>query len=99
MTMKTARFDRSGQASIRRAARCFTFKQPSAAELEHDFLWRTTCRVLERGHPGRLQGDGTGLSQARCEAPTGTALDTHEVRKVKTRRDADNRELTAEPIR
>jgi len=29
-----------------------SFKQPSAAELEHDFLWRTTCRLPERGHIG-----------------------------------------------
>ena len=25
------------------------FKQPSAEELEHDFLWRTDCRLPERG--------------------------------------------------
>jgi len=30
----------------------FSFKQPSANELEHDFLWRTTCRLPERGHIG-----------------------------------------------
>jgi PPK2 family polyphosphate:nucleotide phosphotransferase len=30
----------------------FSFKQPSADELEHDFLWRTTCRLPERGHIG-----------------------------------------------
>jgi PPK2 family polyphosphate:nucleotide phosphotransferase len=30
----------------------FSFKQPSAEELEHDFLWRTTCRLPERGHVG-----------------------------------------------
>jgi PPK2 family polyphosphate:nucleotide phosphotransferase len=29
-----------------------SFKQPSAAELEHDFLWRTTCRLPERGRIG-----------------------------------------------
>jgi PPK2 family polyphosphate:nucleotide phosphotransferase len=29
-----------------------SFKQPSAAELEHDFLWRSTCRLPERGHIG-----------------------------------------------
>jgi polyphosphate kinase 2 (PPK2 family) len=23
----------------------WSFKQPSAEELEHDFLWRTTCRL------------------------------------------------------
>src|SRR3984885_2848216 len=29
-----------------------SFKQPSAAELEHDFLWRTTRRLPERGRIG-----------------------------------------------
>jgi PPK2 family polyphosphate:nucleotide phosphotransferase len=29
-----------------------SFKQPSAAELEHDFLWRTTGRLPERGQIG-----------------------------------------------
>ena len=30
----------------------FSYKQPSAEELEHDFLWRTTCRLPERGRIG-----------------------------------------------
>jgi PPK2 family polyphosphate:nucleotide phosphotransferase len=30
----------------------FSFKQPSAEELEHDFLWRTTKRLPERGRIG-----------------------------------------------
>ena len=30
----------------------WSFKQPSAEELEHDFLWRTTCRLPERGQIG-----------------------------------------------
>ena len=30
----------------------FSFKQPSVEELEHDFLWRTTCRLPERGRIG-----------------------------------------------
>jgi PPK2 family polyphosphate:nucleotide phosphotransferase len=29
-----------------------SFKQPSVEELEHDFLWRTTCRLPERGRIG-----------------------------------------------
>ncbi len=29
-----------------------SFKQPSAEELQHDFLWRTTCRLPERGRIG-----------------------------------------------
>ena len=27
----------------------FSFKKPSSLELDHDFLWRTTCRLPERG--------------------------------------------------
>ncbi|MCI0435352.1 MAG: polyphosphate kinase 2 family protein [Gemmatimonadetes bacterium] len=30
----------------------FSFKQPSAEELDHDFLWRTTVRLPERGRLG-----------------------------------------------
>jgi len=30
----------------------FSFKHPSAAELEHDFLWRTTCDLPGRGKIG-----------------------------------------------
>lgn len=30
----------------------FSFKQPSHHELDHDFLWRTACRLPERGRIG-----------------------------------------------
>ncbi|MHB1679572.1 MAG: ADP-polyphosphate phosphotransferase [bacterium] len=30
----------------------FSFKSPSALELQHDFLWRTTCNLPERGRIG-----------------------------------------------
>ncbi|HZM02132.1 MAG TPA: ADP-polyphosphate phosphotransferase [Candidatus Saccharimonadales bacterium] len=30
----------------------FSFKQPTADELEHDFLWRTSCHLPERGRIG-----------------------------------------------
>ncbi len=30
----------------------FTFKRPSSLELDHDFLWRTSCRLPERGRIG-----------------------------------------------
>ena len=30
----------------------FSFKHPSATELKHDFLWRTTCALPERGRIG-----------------------------------------------
>lgn len=35
-----------------RGCEVFSFKQPSAEELEHDFLWRCTCRLPERGRIG-----------------------------------------------
>ena len=30
----------------------YSFKTPSAEDLQHDFLWRTTCKLPERGHIG-----------------------------------------------
>jgi PPK2 family polyphosphate:nucleotide phosphotransferase len=30
----------------------YSFKAPSAEELDHDFLWRTTCRLPQRGRIG-----------------------------------------------
>ncbi|MBW2456840.1 MAG: polyphosphate kinase 2 family protein, partial [Deltaproteobacteria bacterium] len=27
----------------------YSFKQPSAEELDHDFMWRTSCHLPERG--------------------------------------------------
>ena len=30
----------------------YSFKKPSNEELDHDFLWRTTCRLPERGRIG-----------------------------------------------
>ena len=30
----------------------WSFKRPSSLELDHDFLWRTTCRLPERGRIG-----------------------------------------------
>src|SRR4029077_10036526 len=30
----------------------FSFKHPSPEELKHDFLWRTTCNLPERGQIG-----------------------------------------------
>ena len=30
----------------------YAFKRPSAQELDHDFLWRTACRLPERGRIG-----------------------------------------------
>jgi PPK2 family polyphosphate:nucleotide phosphotransferase len=64
----------------------FSFKQPSADELEHDFLWRTTCRLPQRGHIGifnrsyyeevlvvRVHPEilrGQGLSRELCDEKT-----------------------------
>jgi PPK2 family polyphosphate:nucleotide phosphotransferase len=30
----------------------YSFKKPSEVELQHDFLWRTSCQLPERGHIG-----------------------------------------------
>lgn len=30
----------------------YSFKKPSSEELDHDFLWRTTCKMPERGRIG-----------------------------------------------
>jgi PPK2 family polyphosphate:nucleotide phosphotransferase len=30
----------------------FSFKKPSSLEIDHDFLWRTACRLPERGRIG-----------------------------------------------
>jgi polyphosphate kinase 2 (PPK2 family) len=34
------------------AFQVFSFKQPSTEELDHDYLWRTSCRLPERGRIG-----------------------------------------------
>ena len=50
---KTVRLSMSCRASILRAARYSQpCKHPSAAELQHDFLWRTTLDLPERGRIG-----------------------------------------------
>ena len=49
---RTAPFATSCLESIRQGCQVSSFKQPSAQELEHDFLWRTTCRLPERGRIG-----------------------------------------------
>ena len=38
----------------------FSFKHPSAAELEHDFLWRTNIALPARGQE---RGDGLGVGR------------------------------------
>ena len=37
---------------VTQGCQVFSFKQPSTEELKHDFLWRTTCRLPERGSIG-----------------------------------------------
>ena len=44
----------------------FSFKQPSAGELEHDFLWRATCRLPERGRIGVFNRSCYGGRDKRC---------------------------------
>ncbi len=42
----------SSPASTRRACHVHSFKEPSAEELDHDFLWRAAVRLPERGDIG-----------------------------------------------
>ncbi len=105
---KTARVGRSCQASIRRAARCLASRSraPRSSSRKRiddpDRNWKlSVANVEERACNAStvLQGAGHGLSQARCEGPTGTATDTQEARKMKTPRDAGKREPAAELLR
>jgi transketolase len=41
----------------------FSFKQPSAEELGHDFLWRTTCPLPERSLTPGVETTTGSLSQ------------------------------------
>ena len=44
---------RQGMSGVNpQGCQVFSFNQPSAEELEHDFLWRTTKRLPERGRIG-----------------------------------------------
>lgn len=48
----------------------FSFKKPSNLELNHDFLWRTTCHLPERGHIGifnRSQYEEVLIARVRPE--------------------------------
>ena len=49
---RTARSGTSCPASIRKAARCSASSTPAPTELQHDFLWRTTRDLPERGRIG-----------------------------------------------
>jgi polyphosphate kinase 2 (PPK2 family) len=46
-----------------------SFKQPSADELEHDFLWRTTRRLSQdhRETPGGIAVDPQAACEVTCE--------------------------------
>ena len=49
---KTAPSSTSCPGSIPQGCQVFSFKHPSPAELQHDFLWRTTRELPERGRIG-----------------------------------------------
>ena len=49
----------------------FSFKHPSATELEHDFLWRTKQCLPERG---RLERDDRELAPAMLISPPGKSF-------------------------
>jgi PPK2 family polyphosphate:nucleotide phosphotransferase len=55
----------------------FSFKAPSPEELDHDFLWRTTCRLPERGRIGifnRSYYEETLIVRVHPEFPAGEKL-------------------------
>ncbi len=55
----------------------FSFKRPSAEELEHDFLWRTTRKLPERGKIGifnRSYYEEVLIAQVHPEVLTGEQL-------------------------
>jgi hypothetical protein len=54
----------------------FSFKQPSAEELEHDFLWRTT-ELMRRIALNDLGRRGTTLTSGLYRHQRGTALPRH----------------------
>jgi polyphosphate kinase 2 (PPK2 family) len=39
-------------AAVKHGCQVFSFKHPNPTELKHDFLWRTTRDLLERGRIG-----------------------------------------------
>jgi PPK2 family polyphosphate:nucleotide phosphotransferase len=60
----------------------FSFKQPSAEELKHDFLWRTTCRLPERGRIGifnRSYYEDVLIARVHPEILPGQGLPSHLV--------------------
>ena len=47
----------------------FSFKQPSAEELQHDFLWRTNRHLPERGRIGLVQEIDQHLELLKVHVP------------------------------
>ena len=68
----------------------FSFKHPSPAELQHDFLWRTTRDLPERGRIGifnRSYYEEVLIARVHPEmrkAPTGIAVDPQAAHKVRS---------------
>jgi polyphosphate kinase 2 (PPK2 family) len=63
------------------------FKHPSATELEHDFLWRTTRDLPERGRIGIFNRSDTfaGLKMAYPKADAKRRQELQSIRKRLTR--------------
>ncbi len=47
----------------------YSFKQPSAEELQHDFLWRSSCRLPERPLVEDILVVGIALAQGEVTRP------------------------------
>jgi hypothetical protein len=85
----------------------YSFKQPSTRELEHDFLWRTTCCLPERGRIGIFNRSyyeevlvvhpTTSPGAARSEGPVAGALrlDSGSGEASEPQRDTDRQVLSA----
>ena len=52
---RTASSSTSCRASILKAARCIPSRQPSAQEIDHDFLWRASVALPRARHDRHLQ--------------------------------------------
>jgi len=64
----------------------FSFKHPSPTELEHDFLWRTTRDLPERGQIGSSTGPTTKRSSSFACIPRFCVAKVSRTRRIAIRR-------------
>ena len=79
----------------------FSFKQPSATELEHDFLWRSTRELPERGRIGifnRSYYEDVLIVRVHPEILQSQRLPEHLLDEKASGRGATNRSWTSKVI-